>query len=96
MIPASRIQFDRNPADTTHQLIGNSPKRFSLTFIPPQAGTVTISNDSPAVANEGVVLTAGQTPITLRADIHGDCVQDEWYVVYSGGATRLGYIEAIM
>lgn len=92
---SSTLQTDGNTGATSHQLVGNSSFRHTITFFPPATGLATISNQSPVVANSGMILQPGQSPIYLDADWHGSVVQDAWYVIYTGTAAPVSWIEGM-
>jgi hypothetical protein len=94
-VRASRIEFDPATAGTAHRLLGESTQRVAITFFPPATGNVTLSNDPAPTANNGWVLQLPAAPINLTLMQDGDCVQREWYAVYSGAFAPVGFIQTL-
>lgn len=92
---ASRIEFDSNTSGASHRLIGESTQRKGLFLFPPATGNATLSNDPNVVVNNGIVLQLPQPYLYLTAELHGDIVQREWYVIYSGVAAPIGFIQVM-
>ncbi len=91
---ASRVQFDQLTTAGPRIVLSSSDKRVSLTFFPPDTGAVTLSNDSPASFGQGIVLTPSSFPVKLHLKRDGDCVQREWFALYTGVFAPVSWIEA--
>jgi hypothetical protein len=93
---ASRLQTDPNVSGVAHILTGQSESRVSITFFPPSQGAAFLTNEPGGAALPGIFITQGQTHVHLNVHDHGDCVQREWYVVYSGPLTvGVSWIESL-
>jgi hypothetical protein len=93
---ASRVVLDPVSSGISHVLTGQSEKRVAITFFAPCTGQATFANESPVTAGIGICLFPGQTHVTLDVHIHGDCVQREWYVIYSGTTINpIAFIETL-
>jgi len=92
---ASRIAFDPTSGVTAHLILSQSDKRVGLILFPPVGGTAVLSNDPNPSGNNGLTLQQGQAPIHLYAEACGDVVGKEWYVLYSAGASVMGWIEVL-
>lgn len=93
---AGRVQFDGNANVTvSHQILGPSEKRRSIIFIGPNAGRVTLSNDSPVVLDNGLTISSTSGMLELRYDIHGDLVQKPWHAIASAGGSIVSWIEVV-
>lgn len=92
---AGRVIFDTQGIASSHLIVSNSHKRFSLVFFPPKTGVATLSNDKGNALGQGLNLLPGQSPVYLTLKDHGDLVQKEWYVVYDVGATLIGWSEGM-
>lgn len=90
-----RVSYDTNTGATAHLLIGHSSHRKRLTIYPPISGAATISNESNVASGQGIYFATGAAPLYLDVDYHGDCVQREWYIIYTGGGSGCGYIETL-
>ena len=91
----SRIEFDPATSGASHRIIGESTQRRGLWLFAPATGNVTFSNDTPVTANNGIVMQLPQSPIYLTVDRDGDCVQREWYAVYSGVFAPASWIQIL-
>lgn len=91
----SHVHPDPNAALASHQILPSNPRRKTITFYASRTANVTLSNDSPAVADLGIPLPAGGAPLYFDVDFHGECVQQEWYAVYVGGTAAVGIVEAL-
>jgi hypothetical protein len=91
---SSRVEFDLATTLTaSHLLLSDSPKRVGLIFFPPNGGNVTLSNDTPVVAGNGIVLQQSQAPFILLLDQHGDSIQKAWFCIHSAGATPVSFLQ---
>lgn len=82
-------------ANASVRILGQASDRKRLTIYPPASGTITIANDPPAVAGNGITLSAGMAPLYFDADFHGACVSEEWYGIKGDSTvTTVGFIEA--
>lgn len=93
---SSRIAYDTAVQSGSHSLTGASTHRYSITFFPSPTAAVCLSNEPSVVFGQGLCLLAGGTPVTLNLHDHGDCVQREWYVLYSGALSPMAFLESIM
>jgi hypothetical protein len=83
-------------ANTSIRMLGQSDRRKRLTIYAPASGTVTLTGQPPAVAGNGITLSAGMAPLYLDVDFHGNCVEQEWYAIKGDStATTMGYIETL-
>ncbi len=92
---ASRVTFDPSTSSASHSIISASEKRIALTFFAPATGSVTLSNETPAVAGNGIVMGAGHDDVNLWLGYHGDVIQREWYAVYSGTFAPVAWIDTL-
>ena len=90
---STRVEFDALGAVGSHQLLGSSEMRIAIQFFSPATGHATLANDPVAADGAGMVLTAGMQPVLLHQNSHGDIVHRPWYVLYSAGATPVGYMQ---
>ena len=70
-------------------------KRVGLILFPPVGGTAVLSNEPTVSGNNGITLQQSGAPVHLYAEQCGDAVQKEWYVIYSAGASVMGWIEVL-
>lgn len=90
-----RIAFDAIGGSSSIRILGNSTARMKLTIYAPQLGSVTISNEPNVQVGDGIFLTAGMAPLYFDVDFHGNCVQREWYIIYSSSGEDLSWIETL-
>lgn len=88
----SKIETDTGLLGQVHEILPYDESRVSLTFYPPQSGVVTLHTELPLFAGQGLVLSAGNMPITLWAKYHGEVVRKAWWAVYAAGATPISWI----
>lgn len=88
-----RIKFDTALSGVVHRLLGPSPARARVTFIPPATGNVTISNEPNIPSGLGFVLQQPMNPLVFDDMLDGDVVHQEWWVVYSGTFAPVGFLE---
>lgn len=74
-------------------VVANSPSRYCLVLCPPSTGTMTLSILPEAVANEGIVLAAGNAPVIFTVDDHGDLATRAWSAIHHTGAAVFTAIE---
>lgn len=91
----SRVQTDTNANVGAKLLLGQSANRVSLTLFPPAAGTAYVSSDNDPSATKGIALVAGGSPVVLHVLVHGDAVQDPWYIAYAAASSAISFIEAL-
>lgn len=90
-----RVQYDSNTGAAAHRLIGQSLRRKRLTIYPPISGAATISNEPGVASGQGIYLATGAAPLYLDVDYHGVCVEQEWYIIYTGGGSGCAFIETL-
>jgi hypothetical protein len=95
MSDKSRIEYDPSPQPFTREIIGPSNRRNTITFFAPAVGRVTLSTDPVLADGAGMVLTAGQAPLTLDYDEHGEVVRYSWHALYSAGASGVGWVQSL-
>jgi hypothetical protein len=79
------------PADG--MIAAPSPRRVAIVIGPAAVGTtVVITPDPTATSLTGFVLAAGQPPLTLTAELHGDIVGGAWYAS-AAAATKVAVLE---
>lgn len=81
-------QVDTVP-NTSSVFVDDDRDRTLLVFFPPPSGTLTLSIKTPAVANEGIILTAGNLPVVLDIKTHGQMVIKRWYAIHSVGGVKV-------
>lgn len=79
----------------SQEILPGSPYRYALIFTPPQAGRVTLTNESPAVLDIGMTLVSAGGPFAMTIQDHGDIVRKPWYAIASIAGT-LNVIEVIL
>lgn len=94
-MPMGRIQVDSSPIAASHLLIGSSTKRLAVTIYSPATGVALISNDPQPAGGQGIALVPGEAPIKLWKAYHGEMVNREFYVSYSGTISPVAFIETI-
>ncbi len=92
----SRTTVDPITTAASHVVMGQSLQRVAITFFAPASGQATISNETPVTSGNGIVLIPGQAPVVLSLYHQGDCVQREWYVIYSGLVSAMTWIETLV
>lgn len=92
---SSRVEYDLAPGIAGREFISPSTKRVTITFFPPRVGGGWVSNDVQNNTAQGLALFPGGQPITLRVDLHGDCVQRGWYATYLAGSEPIAYIQGL-
>lgn len=90
----SRVSFI-SVGTISQEVVGPAPNRVFLVLWPGQAGRVTLSNDSPAVLDNGLTLSSGTTGIALDVNAHGGCVTGAWYGIAAVAGTVLGIIDVL-
>ena len=91
----SRVEFDRSSGAADREIIGPSTQRYAIVFFPPAAGRVYLSTEVMTGPDQGIALSAGQTPLRLCIDDHGDAVQRGWHAVYIAASTAASWIQVI-
>lgn len=91
----SRFYTDINSSTIGHIILGYSEHRRSITFFPQGGDLVSVQPGSiPPVAG-GITLSAGQLPVTLDVEHHGELVKQEWYAIYQSGGVPFCWIEVL-
>jgi hypothetical protein len=75
--------------------VGANGQRVSLTIFPPSANAVTISEQASVTAGAGIVLYAGNQPITLDLHNSGDYCQRQLYAIATTADQAVGILEVI-
>jgi hypothetical protein len=91
----SKISYDAAPTVGSREIIGPSSNRVALVLFPPAVGRVTLSNDPVLGDQQGLVLTAGQSPVYLDIATCGDVVQRGWHGLYTPAATGIAWIDVL-
>jgi hypothetical protein len=78
------------------QLVGPNPLRVSLTIFPPDTSSIHFTSRNEAVAGQGIFLQAGQAPVCLTIEEHGNIVTWAWYANATAGTLNVPVIEATL
>lgn len=92
---SSRVEFDPSSSASSHRILTASENRECITFFPPAAGGVTLSNESGGTFGNGLTLMPGMAPVYLHVKKDGNVVQLEWYAVYSSFINPVSWIQAL-
>jgi hypothetical protein len=77
-----------NPTGNPFECFGPSSNRWGLVICPPAWGYTWFNIDAPAVVHQGIHLGAGNKPLYLNVEMHGDLVQRSWSCI--GDFTDIG------
>lgn len=80
---------------TAQKFLSRSSKRWSLIVMPPLAGSITIGNNSGIVSGLGFNLQPTFGYVEIRANRHGQAVQDEWFVIADAAGRSFGFLESL-
>lgn len=79
---------------TAALVVGPSPKRVAVLFVPGNAGRYTIGTENTVTLDSGPTLQTGGPTIEITLEKHGEIVQRAWYGFgAAAGATYAGVIE---
>lgn len=73
---------------SSQEVLSANDKRRTLILPAPISGTTTWSLGEAAVAGQGIVLGAGQTPIVLTLQHHGRLTCQSVHVIHSAGSVN--------
>tara|TARA_R100000306_G_C4372867_1_gene140730 strand:- start:154 stop:489 length:336 start_codon:yes stop_codon:yes gene_type:complete len=76
-------------------LVSPSPDRALLVICPPSAGTLTISTGVSVVADAGINLQVGDTPMILNIHNSYDLPFRGWQAIMSAGTATIGVFEGM-
>lgn len=88
-------QVTKTIATTSTQLIGPNPKRIGLIINSPVANRLTLSFTNPAVADEGIILYAGDQPLHLKRRDFGMAIQQEIFAIMNTAAEGITTVEIV-
>jgi hypothetical protein len=94
MARSSKISFV-NVGNTSQELLPGAPNRVSLLLMGGNAGRVTVSNDDPAVLDNGLTFVQQSGPIEIKLEVHGLVVTSRMMAIASVGNTVIGVIETL-
>lgn len=81
---------------TAQQVAGGSEMRVGLLLGAPLTGTITYGTSNAIVSGQGLNLSAGQVPIELRIERHGEAVNKAWFGIGSGAGLFALVSEALL
>jgi hypothetical protein len=94
MARSSKISFV-SVGSTSQELLPGSPNRVAVTLLGGNAGRVTVSNDDPAVLDNGLTFVQQSGLIALTIEEHGLVVTSRFMAIASVGNTIVGVIETL-
>ena len=71
---------------TAHQVLPGSDNRVSVILGSPLAGTITYFDEANPVSGLGFNIGAGQPPMVLNIQDHGDVVRHQWWAIADAAA----------
>lgn len=81
---------------TVIQVAGGSEMRVGLLLGAPLTGTITYGTSNAVISGQGMNLAAGQPPIELRIETHGEAVNKSWFAIGSGAGLFALISEALL
>lgn len=78
-----------------NEILPASPHRVAIVFGQPDAGTVRISTDNPAVAGQGLLLSPTMPAVYLDKWTHGALVTKAWRG-FNAGAASVYVLESLL
>lgn len=75
---------------TSIVLLDADAKRFAIVISPPSAGTLTLSMNDTAIANEGIRIDTTGEPLKLTLKEHGSIVTRRITAIMSAGSIPIG------
>ena len=91
----SSFNVDQTPSTTSHRIMGFSAKRRVITFFSVPSESYSVSPEPGVTNTTGFLVAAGQSPIIIHHELHGDLTQREWYARSSVGDRGPIWIESL-
>jgi hypothetical protein len=77
-------------------LVGGDNKRTLLIISAPSSGTAFLSTSTAAAINSGMAIAAGDRPIVMIIQTHGQLVQKGWSAIASAGTPNMTVYEGFL